>query len=71
MIRLLLCIFICLVSIIAGSSAINLTDEIIYDRFHSTANSNYSVRFVNPRLCDPNVTQVCEIPILTAHYIIN
>lgn len=36
------------------------TDEINYNRFNSVLNSNYSVRFVNPQLCDPNVTQVLQ-----------
>ncbi|KAK4509551.1 uncharacterized protein ATC70_007904 [Mucor velutinosus] len=33
------------------------TDDINYNHFSSVLNSNYSVRFVNPQLCDPNVTQ--------------
>lgn len=29
-----------------------------YTVFQSSNDPSYSVRFVNPRLCDPNVTQV-------------
>lgn len=29
-----------------------------YTVFQSSNNPNYSVRFVSPNLCDPNVTQV-------------
>lgn len=60
MVCLLLCVFICFVSTIAGSPVSNLKDEIVYNRFQSVANSNYSVSFVNPQLCDPDVIQVCE-----------
>lgn len=39
----------------------HLADEIKYNRFNSISNTNYSVRFVNPQLCDPNVTQVIKL----------
>jgi hypothetical protein len=33
-------------------------NEIEYQVFKSTITPSYSVRYVNPELCDPNVTQV-------------
>lgn len=32
-----------------------------YNVIQSANNPNYSVRFVNPNLCDPNVTQVFQV----------
>lgn len=34
------------------------TDEIEYQGFKSKITPDHGVRYVNPQLCDPNVTQV-------------
>jgi hypothetical protein len=34
--------------------------NIDYQVFKSTIDPNYSIRFISPKLCDPNVTQVLQ-----------
>jgi hypothetical protein len=46
---------------VAAATTRNRNSDIEYEVFQSAMDPKYSVRFVNPKLCDPNVTQVLHL----------